>query len=103
MRGPVGEEPGAEEHHGGDDETATMSASWHGAAVQGAGEVDVAGTVGEGHLRLEGAVDHLDHLEGDAGDGAGGGEDDDVDGAEGVADGEQGSPRLRALPMGKPM
>ncbi len=58
-------------------------------------------SVGDGHLGLEGAVDHLDHLERDAGDGAGDSEDDDSNGAEGVADGEQRALKAEGVAEGK--
>ena len=72
-----------------------------GAAEEGASEVVVSGSVGEGHLGLEGAVDHLDHLQRDAGDGAGDAEDDDGDGAESVADGEERSLKAEGVAEGK--
>ena len=97
----MGEEPWAEGHHGRHDAHSDDESELASSAVQCAGEVDIACAEGERHLGLEGAVDHLDHLEGDARDGAGGAEDDDVNGAECVADGEHRSSDVEGVADGE--
>ena len=99
--GPVAEEPGAEEHHGHHNQHSDDEGELAGAAVQGSGKRDVAGPEGDGHLGLEGAVDHLDHLECDAGDGTGGTEDDDVDRSERVADSQNGALQVERVADGE--
>ena len=101
MAGPMSEEPRAEGHHGRHDAHSDDKSELAGSAVQCAGEFDIACAEGERHLRLEGAVDHLDHLEGDARDGSCGAKDDDVNGAECVADGEHRSSDVECVADGE--
>src|ERR1700722_14150243 len=101
MAGPMSEEPRAEGHHGRHDADSDDESELAGSAVQCAGELDIACAEGERHLGFEGAVDHLDHLEGDARDGARGAKDDDVDRAEGVADGEYRSSDVERVADGE--
>ena len=101
MIGPMGKERWAKGHRGCHDTYGDNERELAGAAVESAGELDIPSAEGERHLRFEGGVDHLDHLQGEARDDARSVEDDDVNRAEGVSDGEHSSSKVQRIADGE--